>query len=89
MEGELFSREGYVFTGWNTKADGSGTAYEVGSSLDSVKDRITLYAQWEPAEDASLPLTDIIFSIILVVLIVIGVVAVIWYFIVLKRRKEE
>lgn len=40
----------YVFTGWNTKADGSGTAYKDGatyrytSSIGS--DTLTLYAQW-------------------------------------------
>ena len=41
-----FSREGYTFTGWNTKADGSGTAYADGASF-SVSGNITLYAQWK------------------------------------------
>ena len=44
-----FSRKWYIFTGWNTAADGSGTAYanlaEVpGGNEDS---SLTLYAQWE------------------------------------------
>lgn len=47
-----FVREGYTFTGWNTKADGSGTSYPDGydrvynlGSEDG--DVITLYAQWK------------------------------------------
>ncbi len=34
------------FAGWNTKADGSGTAYEAGKSI-KVSKNITLYAQWK------------------------------------------
>ena len=42
-----FSREGYVFDGWNTKADGSGKAYSNGDSLGSKQSgTLTLYAQW-------------------------------------------
>ena len=36
---------GMVFTGWNTKADGSGTSYAAGNTFDAVKD-VTLFAQW-------------------------------------------
>ncbi len=53
------TREGYVFTGWNTAADGSGTAYAPGDSLtlqgnggagkEVATIATTLYAQW--AED--------------------------------------
>ena len=35
-----------VFTGWNTKADGSGTAYQPGSFAEFAEPTI-LYAQWE------------------------------------------
>jgi uncharacterized repeat protein (TIGR02543 family) len=41
-----FTRDGYEFAGWNTKADGTGTAYndeETGVGKDG---SITLYAQW-------------------------------------------
>ncbi len=43
-----------VFTGWNTKADGSGTAYSAGSSI-TPSGNMTLYAQWEPSPLTSLP----------------------------------
>lgn len=42
-------RDGYEFTGWNTKADGTGTAYKVGSSLYIIENT-TLYAQWKAKE---------------------------------------
>ena len=40
------SREGYTFTGWNTKPDGSGDSY-VANSEEVLKTSIDLYAQWE------------------------------------------
>ena len=40
-----FTREGYDFTGWNTAADGSGTAYADGANITLTADT-TLYAQW-------------------------------------------
>ena len=46
-----FIREGYNFTGWNTKADGSGTSYtdkeEVSNLTSTNGGSVTLYAQWE------------------------------------------
>lgn len=46
-----FTKTGYTFTGWNTKADGSGTAFadkqEVLNLTAVNDDEITLYAQWE------------------------------------------
>lgn len=41
---ELFSRTGYTFTGWNTVANGTGTAYKTGDTIKA--DNMTLYAQW-------------------------------------------
>ena len=38
--------DGYNFTGWNTKADGSGTSYASGASY-TTNAAATLYAQWE------------------------------------------
>ncbi len=40
-----FTRSGYNFTGWNTSADGSGTAYSDGAAVELSGD-VTLYAQW-------------------------------------------
>ncbi len=40
-----FTRDGYEFSGWNTAADGSGTAYGDGEEITLNVDT-TLYAQW-------------------------------------------
>ena len=40
-----FTKTGFTFAGWNTQADGKGTAYAVGYSY-SENSSITLYAQW-------------------------------------------
>ena len=40
-----FTRKGYVFAGWNTKADGSGTAYKDQATFKFTANA-TLYAQW-------------------------------------------
>ncbi|WP_270479676.1 InlB B-repeat-containing protein [Bifidobacterium adolescentis] len=40
-----FARTGHTFTGWNTRADGSGIAYKAGGALHLDADA-TLYAQW-------------------------------------------
>ena len=39
--------ENRQFAGWNTKEDGSGTAYAVGGVYNK-NEPLTLYAQWEP-----------------------------------------
>ncbi len=39
-------KTGHNFNGWNTQADGSGTAYATGASLGALSANITLYAQW-------------------------------------------
>ena len=40
-----FTRTGYTFAGWNTAANGSGTAYTNGQSV-TITAGMTLYAQW-------------------------------------------
>ena len=40
-----FTRENYTFTGWNTKADGTGKGYADGAIVSFDADT-TLYAQW-------------------------------------------
>ena len=48
-----FTRNGYVFTGWNTAADGSGTSYADGADYTVTpatgNTTVTLYAQWAPS----------------------------------------
>jgi uncharacterized repeat protein (TIGR02543 family) len=43
-----FTRAGYSFTGWNTSADGTGTAFADAASFAFTADQ-TLYAQWAAA----------------------------------------
>jgi len=38
-------KTGYIFNGWNTEADGSGTSYAAGANTVVAAD-LTLYAQW-------------------------------------------
>lgn len=48
-----FSRTGYTFARWNTKADGTGTSYTNQQSVNlssTNNDNITLYAQWTPTQ---------------------------------------
>ena len=40
------ARAGYIFKGWNTKADGSGTSYKAGDTF-KITANTTLYAQWQ------------------------------------------
>ena len=39
-------RNGYTFTGWNTKVDGTGTNYSPGSTY-TANSNVTLHAQWK------------------------------------------
>lgn len=43
------TKTGYSFSGWNTRADGSGTDYDAGDVINPYKNRtgMTLYAQWK------------------------------------------
>ena len=46
-----FNRDHYDFIGWNTKADGTGEAYEVDAEIVFENGgELTLYAQWEEHE---------------------------------------
>lgn len=51
LNNNTFTRTGYKFIGWNTRADGRGTSYtnqQNVKNLMSTSGSITLYAQWEP-----------------------------------------
>ena len=41
-----YTKTGDTFSSWNTKADGTGTSYAPGASLELGETDITLYAQW-------------------------------------------
>ena len=48
-----YSREGYVFAGWNTEKDGTGKSYEDKEEVKNLTyeafETVVLYAQWEVA----------------------------------------
>lgn len=50
LTANTFTRTGYTFAGWNTKADGSGTSYADKASVKNLSSTncatINLYAQW-------------------------------------------
>jgi uncharacterized repeat protein (TIGR02543 family) len=45
LTSNTFTRSGYVFTGWNTKANGTGTSYANSATYDFTNHTV-LYAQW-------------------------------------------
>ena len=45
LQANAFTREGFVFEGWNTIADGTGDYYADGATV-TLLDDLTLYAQW-------------------------------------------
>jgi len=56
-EGKLV-KTNHTFVGWNTKPDGSGTAYAPGDKITITED-VSLYAQWQPAVIDELKVTKI------------------------------
>jgi uncharacterized repeat protein (TIGR02543 family) len=60
LQANTFTRDGYTFTGWNTKSDGSGTHYRDNEMINVTSEfleslgagaTLTLYAQWEKTAD--------------------------------------
>ena len=55
LTANAFTKAGYTFAGWNTKADNSGTSYANMASVSFTPvndgDSITLYAQWTQCTD--------------------------------------
>lgn len=53
LDANTFTREEYAFAGWNTRADGTGTAYADQAEVEDLAEAgetITLYAQWTPSQ---------------------------------------
>ena len=49
LSGNAFYKKAYIFTGWNTEPDGSGTSYSDRQSVMNLAldgETVTLYAQW-------------------------------------------
>lgn len=53
-QGVLLNRNGYKFTGWNTKKDGKGIHYEAGTTASQLSKsngaNVVLYAEWKLIE---------------------------------------
>lgn len=54
LEENTFIYAHHIFTGWNTKADGSGKAYKPGETFRIPAKDISLYAQWKDIEQVTL-----------------------------------
>ena len=53
-----FTRNNYTFTGWNTQADGKGTAYKAGDSFTLTETDTVLYAQWSKNASAQVNVSN-------------------------------
>lgn len=47
-------RTGYNFSGWNTQANGEGTDYAEGATINSIAQDYTLYAKWTSASSPNI-----------------------------------
>jgi outer membrane protein OmpA-like peptidoglycan-associated protein len=47
LERNLYKKDGFTFAGWNTKADGTGTAYADGATFKIDSTDVILHAQWK------------------------------------------
>lgn len=60
LQPNTYTRENYTFSGWNTKADGSGTPLNAGASYvvtdEDAANGLTFYAQWD-GDAVSIPKT--------------------------------
>lgn len=58
LAANTITRPGYVFTGWNTSSDGTGTAYDDETSILNLTEeqggKIDLYAQWTSLSDITI-----------------------------------
>lgn len=50
-----FTWSRHSFLGWNTAADGTGTAYAPGAQIDALNENLTLFAQWEELPPEVIP----------------------------------
>ena len=60
----VFSKKGAIFTGWNTKSDGTGTSFTDEQSVLNIGgdgDTVTLYAQWLENSNELTPSNGVIY----------------------------
>jgi LPXTG-motif cell wall-anchored protein len=57
-DGSGLSKTNYAFSGWNTAADGSGTAYAAGSTFTFTAANTILYAQWTAQPELTSSVTN-------------------------------
>ncbi|MBR6159928.1 MAG: InlB B-repeat-containing protein [Lachnospiraceae bacterium] len=54
LKANAFRKDGYKFTGWNTKRNGTGKSFSNKQKVKNLKSKngavVTLYAQWKPIE---------------------------------------
>ncbi|RKS85704.1 LPXTG-motif cell wall-anchored protein/uncharacterized repeat protein (TIGR02543 family), partial [Microbacterium sp. AG790] len=88
LNGNAFTRDGYTFTGWNTKADGTGAAYEAGA-VYSFGDDVTLFAQWKA--NGILPVLPATGGFVMASLLAFGfgLVSIIGGVTLRRRRRQE
>lgn len=80
-----FIKDGYEFTGWNTKPDGSGTDYEPDDVYQLTPEEDVLYAQWWKRISPPTGLSGNVFPFI--VMVVIAIEAMICFAVLyLKKR---
>lgn len=65
VKNNTFAREGYAFAGWNTAADGTGTAYAPGDTITNggSSGKLTLYAQWAADTPSADPFAEKSFTL--------------------------
>jgi len=63
---------GFVFSGWNTAANGSGTTYAPGSTFVMPSTNVVLYALWVPLSSPAMVPTLSEWGIILLALLTLG-----------------
>ncbi|NLD19860.1 MAG: hypothetical protein GX663_06370 [Clostridiales bacterium] len=91
-----FTKKGYSFTAWNTKANGSGTSLKAGDVADDLAkngETATVYAQWEKNPDGGdkhdngTNTGDSRNILLPIILIILGAVGIIASAIGIRRRK--
>ena len=58
LHNSTFSRAGYTFAGWNTKADGTGAPIGENESYFITENYMVLYAQWKEVQPPQDPSAD-------------------------------